>query len=140
MNSARGSIIKLIVVVATLLIIGVFAISVLPSVMRPKTNVQLGGGVFSAWVASDQYDREKGLSGIDRISSEQALLMVFSSSDKHGIWMKEMKFSIDIVWLDEEKKVVDVAKNIALDYPNFKTYMPTSLSGLTSSSIDMMLE
>jgi len=36
------------------------------------------------------------------------MLFLFASPEFHGIWMKNCKFPIDIVWLDEEKKVVDV--------------------------------
>jgi uncharacterized protein len=32
--------------------------------------------------------------------------------DFHGIWMKNCKFPIDIVWLDEQKKVVHVAEGV----------------------------
>jgi hypothetical protein len=40
------------------------------------------------------------------------MLFVFGRSDFHGIWMKNCKFPIDIVWLDEERKVVHVAESV----------------------------
>ena len=32
--------------------------------------------------------------------------------DFHGIWMKNCRFPIDIVWLDENRKVVHVAASV----------------------------
>ena len=38
------------------------------------------------------------------------MLFIFETADFHGIWMKNCKFPIDILWLDEERKVVHVAE------------------------------
>ena len=40
------------------------------------------------------------------------MLFVFEAADFHGIWMKNCKFPIDILWLDEEKQVVHVAEAV----------------------------
>jgi uncharacterized membrane protein (UPF0127 family) len=43
------------------------------------------------------------------LASDRGMLFVFERPDFHGIWMKNCKFPIDIVWLDEARRVVDVA-------------------------------
>ena len=40
------------------------------------------------------------------------MLFVFAQPDFHGIWMKNCKFPIDILWLDDERKVVHVDENV----------------------------
>lgn len=57
--------------------------------------------------------RIKGLSGRDSIPKNHALYFVFDTSDYHGIWMKDMKFPIDIVWLNEYNEVMYVKQNVS---------------------------
>jgi len=40
------------------------------------------------------------------------MLFVFEVPDFHAIWMKNCRFPIDIVWLDENHQVVHVAENV----------------------------
>jgi uncharacterized protein len=64
---------------------------------------------------------QKGLSGHRALSQKEpyeGLLFVFSNNDMHGIWMKDMSFPIDVLWLDEMYKVVFIKTNFLTDsYP-----------------------
>lgn len=64
-----------------------------------------------ASVASTSNERKAGLSKFDSLPLDQGMLFVFDHSDKYSIWMKNMKFAIDIIWLDEQKRVVDIVSN-----------------------------
>ena len=55
--------------------------------------------------------RQLGLSGRELLELGSGMLFFFDMSDKHGIWMKDMNFAIDIVWIDENYKIVDIKKN-----------------------------
>jgi hypothetical protein len=82
---------------------------------------------LNAQLASTEIERELGLSGKKCISEHQAMLFKFDSPGYYGIWMKAMKFSIDIVWLDESKQVIDTKTNVTPDsFPQI--YTPKSLS------------
>lgn len=78
---------------------------------QPTTKVQLGSGTFQVGVAQDSSSRAKGLSGEASINPDGGLLFVFDTDDKWGIWMKDMNFPIDIVWLDASKNVVYIVKD-----------------------------
>jgi len=39
------------------------------------------------------------------------MLFIFDNESLHGIWMKDMNFAIDILWIDEGYKVVDIKKD-----------------------------
>ena len=91
---------------------------------EPKTEIRMGSGVFSARVVDTAQTREKGLSGISKLSPNEALLMVFDTDDKWGIWMKDMKVSIDIIWLNSKKEVIYVVKNAAPELSTTKTFTP----------------
>ena len=73
---------------------------------------------LNAEVVDTAESRQKGLSVKNCINDSNAMLFVFESSDLHGFWMKDMKFSIDIIWLDSGKRVVDIRRGVSPDsYP-----------------------
>ena len=73
-------------------------------------------------IAATEEARIKGLSGRTELRTS-GMLFVFDTSDYHGIWMKNMKFPIDIIWIDESLTVVKVDKGVRPDsYP--KTFRP----------------
>src|SRR4030066_759414 len=68
---------------------------------------------ITAKIAANSKDRQKGLSKLDSLPLDQGELFIFDKSDKYEIWMKDMKFAIDIIWIDQDKKIVDIASNVA---------------------------
>jgi uncharacterized membrane protein (UPF0127 family) len=70
------------------------------------------GRVLTTEVMLSDHDRAMGLMFRPSLAADRALLFVFETSDFHGIWMKNCRFPIDIVWLDEEKRVVHVAEDV----------------------------
>jgi uncharacterized membrane protein (UPF0127 family) len=53
-------------------------------------------------------DRAMGLMFRPSLALDRGMLFLFDRADFHTIWMKNCKFPIDIVWLDENRKVVHV--------------------------------
>ena len=70
------------------------------------------GRVFETELMINDDDRAMGLMFRPSLPADRALLFVFRDLDFHGIWMKNCRFPIDIVWLDENKKVVHVAPRV----------------------------
>jgi len=103
-------------------------VSFMATHFQPTTQVTLGSGTFSTRVASTDAAREKGLSGVEKLSPNEGLLMVFDSDDKYGIWMKDMNIPIDILWLDKDKKVIFIVMDAQPEADNIdlKTYVPLS--------------
>jgi uncharacterized membrane protein (UPF0127 family) len=66
------------------------------------------GKVLQVEVMISDEDRAMGLMFRPSLAEDRGMLFLFETPDFHGIWMKNCRFPIDIVWLDEEKKVVDV--------------------------------
>ncbi len=71
--------------------------------------------------------REKGLSHRNSLEPNRGLFFQFDNSGSYAIWMKDMKFPIDVIWMDEEMKIVDIKENMSPNsYP--ETYMPRNPS------------
>lgn len=76
-----------------------------------KVRVSSGELNVLAEVAGSSNERKKGLSKRDELPIGEGMIFVFDKSDKYAIWMKDMKFVIDIIWIDKDKKIVDVVAN-----------------------------
>jgi hypothetical protein len=70
------------------------------------------GKVLQTEVMANDEDRAMGLMFRPSLPQDHGMLFVFDRVDFHGFWMKNCKFAIDMVWLDEEKKVVHVAEGV----------------------------
>lgn len=70
------------------------------------------GRVMKSEVMVSDADRAMGLMFRGSLPRDRALLFIFENLDFHGIWMKNCKFPIDIVWLDENREVVHVAAGV----------------------------
>lgn len=74
-------------------------------------------------IADSPEERQKGLSGRENFDTATGLFFVFDTTDYHGIWMKDMFFPIDIIWISEDLAVVGIEKNVSPEtYP--KTFRP----------------
>lgn len=78
-----------------------------------QTNVTVNGIKLVADVAETNEQRSKGLTVKDALNENEAMLFVFETSQKYPFWMPpEMKFPIDIIWLDSNKTVVHIEANL----------------------------
>ena len=83
-----------------------------------KIEITIGKNYFHTFVADTKDKRERGLSGISELKEEEAMIFEFSEAGQYNFWMKDMNFPIDIVWIDENKKIIDISENITPDtYP-----------------------
>jgi uncharacterized membrane protein (UPF0127 family) len=97
-----------------------------------ETNEQLpftrllttpNGGKVAVRVADTDHTRQLGLSGFSSLPSNQGMLFVFQNPGMYPFWMKNMRFSIDIIWMTTiapgQYRVNSVAENISpATYPS----------------------
>ena len=70
------------------------------------------GTVLQVEVMVKDEDRAMGLMFRPSLPKDRGMLFLFERPDFHGIWMKNCKFPIDILWLDEEGRVVHLAESV----------------------------
>ena len=76
-------------------------------------TAQLGNQLFQLEVADTELAREQGLGGRQPLSRDSGMLFVFESSGTHCFWMKDMRFSIDMLWINAGKKVTHIEKSVS---------------------------
>lgn len=75
-------------------------------------------GDINLEIADTTAKRSVGLSNRDSLDPDSGILFVFEEEGDYGFWMKEMRFSIDIIWIDENGKIVDIVESATPDsYP-----------------------
>lgn len=85
---------------------------------EPKKIGRIDAASFNFTVANSAIERQRGLSGLAPLPPTDAMLFVFQSPGIECLWMKEMKFNIDIMWFDQYKKMIDIELNVSKDsYP-----------------------
>jgi uncharacterized membrane protein (UPF0127 family) len=63
-------------------------------------------------------ERMIGLSNRDALTGVDGMLFVFDAPDMHQIWMKDMRFPIDIIWISEDLEVISIDHQVRPDtYP-----------------------
>lgn len=110
----------LISVLIGLLATGILGGSIFP--YQPEGSylkkIAVAGVPIRVEVADSDQERINGLSNRDRIPEDQGMLFVFEESGRYPIWMRNMKFPLDIYWLDGRGVIVDIWENANPDsYP-----------------------
>ena len=87
--------------------------------------VRIGNVPIRVEVADTEALREQGLSGRTSLGHVNGMLFIFDRSDYHQIWMKNMYLVIDVIWIDDQFKVIDITRSLRPDsFP--KTFEPSS--------------
>ena len=79
---------------------------------NPETvTFVLNNAIFETEVADTPEKLELGLGKRDSLPENSAMYFPFPTAGKWIFWMKDMKFPIDIIWLNEGK-VIDVSRDV----------------------------
>lgn len=79
-----------------------------------KTTIKIGGKGVRVLVADTYNHRLKGWSGRKDMGKYGGMLFVFSNRGQHAMVMRDMRFPLDIVWIDGTK-IVEIAPNVPLE-------------------------
>lgn len=81
--------------------------------------VSVGESSVKVYIAKTPEEQQKGLSVFDTLPPYTGMFFVFDTDDIYGIWMKDMKFAIDIIWIDAEGRIVDITEHATPEsYPH----------------------
>lgn len=79
---------------------------------QAKATISLDQTIIVAAIANTDPLREKGLGGVTSLNSNQGMFFMFDTSGLYGFWMKDMLIPIDMIWLDQNLKVVYIEPNV----------------------------
>jgi uncharacterized membrane protein (UPF0127 family) len=79
-----------------------------------QAHMTVGGKALIVELARTPMEKAQGLSGRAGLAEEAGMLFVFVPQVMPSFWMKDMKLSIDIIWI-RDNRVVDISAR--LPYP-----------------------
>ncbi len=75
-------------------------------------RVSVNGRGFTALVADTPLKKMIGLMYRPALRGPECMLFTYGLKGRYGIWMRNMRFPIDILWVDERLAIVDMAENL----------------------------
>lgn len=112
----------IMLVVLCLIGYGVFLLVRDMNVQRP--TVTAGRSVFQVDVARTPEEQHRGLGGRPELAEGRGMLFVFAADGRWEMVMRNMHFPIDIIWLDEQKRVVHIEHGVQPDAEPYEVYRP----------------
>ncbi len=95
-----------------------YAQKTVPAADTDLRAIQLAGKTVKVEVVGTPEEKARGLGGRDGLPPNEGMLFVFDSDARYRFWMKDMLFSIDILWLSDDGRVVDMRENVSPEtYP-----------------------
>lgn len=86
----------------------------------PNTKaMKIGDVPVQASIAETWPERIRGLSKTPYLPRDVVKLFIFDSPGYHSIWMKDMNYPIDIIWVDDNLEIVHIEESVTPEtYPN----------------------
>lgn len=75
---------------------------------HPQTVVTIDSLRIPVSAARTPIEWKKGLSGSAALARGRGMLFVFPHPDYYEFWMKRMRFSLDIIFIDSNKRIVQI--------------------------------
>ena len=123
--ATRTTVLLPIIIAAT--IVGIAGILSIPSDVKlesvefPRGTIKIDDVVLEVQIADTEPRRTRGLMFQDQLPYDEGMLFVFDGLGPRSIWMLNMQFSLDIIWIDSDGNVVHIEK----DVPPCKTALET---------------
>ena len=76
-----------------------------------KKEIRFVKKKLTAFIADTPRKMTVGLMFRKSIRQNECMLFAFPNDGQHPIWMRNMRFPLDIVWLDDKRRVVDFVES-----------------------------
>ena len=63
-------------------------------------------------IAANDETREQGLMYRDSLAPDRGMIFVFTATGEYPFWMKNTLIPLDMIWIDDQKRVVHVAHDV----------------------------
>jgi len=74
----------------------------------PLKKIFLSDTEIMVTIADTPLLQSQGLSGRAKLDPQEGMLFIFNQPQLYKFWMKDMRFPIDIIWFDIDKKIISV--------------------------------
>ena len=79
------------------------------SLLEPEL---LNNDYFYIELAETQEQRSRGLMYRETLDQDKGMFFIFDEEKEHSFWMKNTLIPLDIIWINEDKEIVDIKKDV----------------------------
>jgi len=76
-----------------------------------KTEVKIKNNIILAEIADTPIKKARGLMFRFNLKKNSGMIFIFEKPNKPKFWMVNTFIPLDMIWIDENKKIVDFTKN-----------------------------
>lgn len=107
--------------------------SKLESVEFPRGTILVDDVPLEVQIADTEPRRVRGLMFQDQLPYDQGMIFVFEEPGLYSLWMLNMQFSLDMIWFDDDGKVIHIEKNVppcktALEITTCQSIIPDGMA------------
>jgi len=99
----------------------------------PKSKVTIDNHTFLIEVATTSAQQQQGLSGRASLPQNQGMLFIFKTPDRYPFWMKDMRFPLDMIFINDNK-IVTIFQNVPTPVQG-KTNLPVYAPSLPANQV-----
>jgi uncharacterized membrane protein (UPF0127 family) len=110
--SERKRLLQLVGLFIAVVILGL-VLFLIPRHSSSTTTLSNGGHTYTLTLATTSQTQEKGLGDRSSLPIDQGMLFVFSGESMQCFWMKDMHFSLDMIWVGTQKQVLFVKSDVS---------------------------
>lgn len=126
---------KIILFFLAIIISGIASIFLYLNSVGHDNYILVGENKIFVEIADNDTKRAQGLSGREKMDFDHGMLFIYEGAGNYPFWMKDMKFSLDFIWI-LNNKVVGLSRNIP--FPSSPYEQPATV--FPQKQIDMILE
>ncbi len=119
MSAPKSGTLLAITLVASALVVVVLLLFVYErssdQVSGQKRSLTVSGAKtpYTVFVPVSSAAQEKGLGYIDAIPNDEGMLFAYGETQQLCFWMRGMRFSLDMLWLDQDRRVSHIQPSIS---------------------------
>lgn len=117
---------ELIIILIAVIFLAIILIKYITQPSK-RVEVKIGSTVVKAEVADTFAKQVKGLMFHQNLKENEGMLFIFGKEAHYEIWMMNMSFPIDIIWINNGK-VVDIKKDAQPCLLSCESYRPKDLA------------
>ncbi len=99
-------------IVLTAAVVGLFQFFPTPSTPI-ESVIEIAGVRLTVEIADTAPKQERGLMFRESLPEDRGMLFVFTREGRYSFWMKDVRFPLDIIWFDENRRAVFFTTNLA---------------------------
>jgi len=149
MTTRNQALVPITIAAVIIGVVGLMSIpgdSKLESVEFPRGTIKIDEIPIEVQIADSEPRRVRGLMFQDQLPYDQGMIFVFDQPGFYSIWMLNMQFPLDMIWFDEDGKIVHIEKDVppcksALEITTCQSIVPDNealyVLEVTSGFIDL---